>query len=179
MKRIGVCFLEDYKKMKKYMKIRDNFKNIFLLKILFNLLVELKRRDFVRKYGSEVSPGAQIGEAYFAHPLGLVIGRDAIIEDEVVIMSNITFGGLRVDNHIGKQHIKRGTLIGTGARILGELTIGENCVIGANSVVTKDVPADSVVVGYNIIKKKDNKIKYVDFELLRKEYRKIGVKEWK
>lgn len=170
MKRIGVCFLEDYKKMKKYMKIRDEFKRVFLLRIFFNFLIEVKRRDFVRKYGSEVSPGATIGEAYFAHPLGLVIGRDAIIEDEVVIMSNITFGSLRADNYIGRQHIKKGTLIGTGAKILGELTIGENCVIGANSVVTKDVPADSIVVGYNIIKKKDNRIKYIDFETLRREY---------
>lgn len=86
-------------------------------------------------------------------------------------MSNTTFGALRADNYIGKQHIKEGTLIGTGARILGELTIGKNCVIGANSVVTRDIPDNSIVVGYNVVKKKDNKVKYIDFELLEKEYR--------
>ena len=78
---------------------------------------------------------------------------------------------LRADNYIGKQHIKEGTLIGTRARILGELTIGKNCVIGANSVVTRDIPDNSIVVGYNVVKKKDNKVKYIDFELLKKEYR--------
>lgn len=131
----------------------------------------MQRKKFVKKYGSEVSPGAMIGNTYFLYPIGLVIGRDAIIENNVVIMSNITFGALRADNYIGKQHIKEGTLIGTRARILGELTIGKNCVIGANSVVTRDIPDNSIVVGYNVVKKKDNKVKYIDFELLRKEYR--------
>jgi serine O-acetyltransferase len=171
MKRTGQLFLEDYKKMKKYMKLRDKFNNFSILKNFFNLLIELKRRDFVKKYGSEVSPGCTIKKAYFLHPLGIVIGRDAIIEDNVVIMSNVTFGALRADNYIGKQHVKRGTMIGTGARILGELTVGEDCIIGANSVVTKDIPDNSLVVGYNIIKDKKNK-NYINLELLHSELNK-------
>lgn len=167
-KRPGVIFLEDYKKMKKYMELRD--KNKFL-KGIFNFLIEWKRRDFIRKFGSECSPGATIKKVYFGHPLGLVIGRDAILEDNVVVMSNVTFGALQVDNHIGKQHIKEGTLVGTGARILGTVTIGKNCVIGANAVVTKDVPDNHIVIGYNIIKPKSEGKKYIRFDLLENEYK--------
>lgn len=167
-KRPGVIFLEEYRKMKRYMKLRD--KNKFLAPI-FNFLIEWKRRDFIRKFGRECSPGATIKKVYFLHPLGLVIGRDAILEDNVVVMSNVTFGALRADNYIGKQHIKEGTLVGTGARILGTVTIGKNCVVGANAVVTKDVPDNHIVIGHNIIKPKKENEEYIKFNLLEKEYK--------
>lgn len=167
-KRPGVIFIEDYRKMKKYMYLREK---ISFLAPFFNFLVELKRRDFIKKFGSECSPGAKINKVYFGHPLGLVIGRDAILEDNVVVMSNVTFGALKVDNFIGKQHIKEGSLIGTGARILGTVTIGKNCIVGANAVVTKDVPDNHIVVGYNIIKPRDENKNYINFKLLEKEYK--------
>ena len=53
MKRIGVSFLEDYQKMKSYMEKRDYCSNIFILKFIFNFLIELQRKKFVKKYGSE------------------------------------------------------------------------------------------------------------------------------
>ena len=171
MKRMGQLFLEDYRHMKKLQKLRDRCAKVSILKFYFNYLIELKRRKFVKTYGCEVSPGATIGNCYFLHPIGLVIGRDAIIEDGVIIMSGITFGSLKADGAIGKQHVKTGTLIGTGAKILGDLTIGENCVIGANSVVTKDVPNNSLVVGYNIIKEKKNK-EYIKLDVFEDAYAK-------
>ena len=82
-----------------------------------------------RKTGIEIHPGAQIGEGLFIdHGHGVVIGETAIIGNNVTLYQGVTLGG-------------------TGAKILGSVTIGDNCKIGAGSVVLKDVPANSTVVG--------------------------------
>ena len=98
--------------------------------------------------GIEIHPGATIGRRFFIdHGMGVVIGETAEIKDDVTIFHGVTLGG--VSTHKGKRHptIENGVVIGAGAKILGAITVGECSRIGANAVVVKDIPRDSVVVG--------------------------------
>ncbi len=96
----------------------------------------------------DIHPCAQIGRRVFIdHGNGVVIGETAIIEDDVLIYQGVTLGGVSLEP--GKRHptIKKGTVIGAGAKILGDITIGEYSKIGANSVVVKEVPPHSTAIG--------------------------------
>jgi serine O-acetyltransferase len=98
--------------------------------------------------GIEIHPGAQIGRRLFIdHGLGVVIGETAIVGDDVTLYQGVTLGGTGKDR--GKRHptIEDGVVIGGGAKILGNITVGKNCRIGAGSVVLRSIPADSTVVG--------------------------------
>lgn len=98
--------------------------------------------------GIEIHPGATIGKRLFIdHGMGVVIGETTEIGDDVTLYQGVTLGGTGKEK--GKRHptIKDGVLIATGAKVLGSITIGENAKIGAGSVVLRDVPADSTVVG--------------------------------
>ena len=96
----------------------------------------------------DLHPAAKIGKRVFIdHGTGVVIGETAIIEDDVVIYQGVTLGGVSLDH--GKRHptIRKGAVIGAGAKVLGNITIGEYAKIGANSVVVKEVPACSTAIG--------------------------------
>ena len=96
----------------------------------------------------DIHPGATIGRRVFIdHGTGVVIGQTAIIEDDVLIYQGVTLGGVSLT--AGKRHptIKRGAVIGAGAKILGNITIGENSKVGANSVVVRNVPENSTAIG--------------------------------
>ncbi|MDP3266898.1 MAG: serine O-acetyltransferase [Sulfuricurvum sp.] len=96
----------------------------------------------------DIHPGATIGNRVFIdHGTGVVIGQTAIIEDDVLIYQGVTLGGVSLTP--GKRHptIKRGVVIGAGAKILGNITIGENSKVGANSVVVRNVPENSTAIG--------------------------------
>jgi serine O-acetyltransferase len=96
----------------------------------------------------DIHPGATIGNRVFIdHGTGVVIGQTAIIEDDVLIYQGVTLGGVSLIP--GKRHptIKRGAVIGAGAKILGNITIGENSKVGANSVVVRNVPENSTAIG--------------------------------
>ena len=98
--------------------------------------------------GIEIHPGATIGRRFFIdHGMGVVIGETSEIKDDVTLYHGVTLGG--VSTHKGKRHptIESGVVIGAGAKVLGAITVGECSRIGANAVVIKDVPMDSVVVG--------------------------------
>lgn len=98
--------------------------------------------------GIEIHPGAQIGKGFFIdHGMGVVIGETTIIGDNVLLYQGVTLGGTGL--HKGKRHptISNNVVIGTGAKVLGNITVGDNSYIGANAVVIKDVPANSTVVG--------------------------------
>jgi len=98
--------------------------------------------------GIEIHPGAKIGRRFFIdHGAGVVIGETCIIGDDVTLYQGVTLGGTGKEK--GKRHptLKNGVLVATGAKVLGSITIGDNAKIGANSVVLKDVPDDSTVVG--------------------------------
>lgn len=98
--------------------------------------------------GIEIHPEARLGKFLFIdHGTGVVIGQTAIVGDEVTIYHGVTLGG--ISDQPGKRHptVENGAVIGSGAQVLGNIKIGENARVGANSVVLKDVPADCTVVG--------------------------------
>jgi len=98
--------------------------------------------------GIEIHPGAKIGRRFFIdHGAGVVIGETCEIGDDVTIYQGVTLGGTGKEK--GKRHptLLSGVLVATGAKVLGSITIGENAKIGANSVVLKDVPNNTTVVG--------------------------------
>lgn len=98
--------------------------------------------------GIEIHPGATIGRRFFIdHGMGVVIGETCEIGDGVTVYQGVTLGGTGKEK--GKRHptIKDNALIATGAKVLGNITIGENSKVGAGSVVLKDVPPNSTVVG--------------------------------
>lgn len=98
--------------------------------------------------GVEIHPGARIGRRLFIdHGMGVVIGETAIVGDDVTLYQGVTLGGTGKES--GKRHptLRDGVFVGNNANILGNITIGENSRVGAGSVVLRDVPPDSTVVG--------------------------------
>ncbi len=98
--------------------------------------------------GVEIHPGASIGHRLFIdHGLGVVIGETAIVGDDVTLYQGVTLGGTGKEH--GKRHptIEDNVVIGGGAKVLGNITVGRNCRIGAGSVVLRNVPEHSTVVG--------------------------------
>jgi serine O-acetyltransferase len=96
----------------------------------------------------DIHPAAKIGKHVFIdHGTGVVIGETTIIEDNVLIYQGVTLGGVSLTH--GKRHptIREGVVIGAGAKILGNIEIGEHAKIGANSVVVKAVPECSTAIG--------------------------------
>jgi serine O-acetyltransferase len=99
---------------------------------------------------NDIHPGAQIGKNLFIDHGFTVIGETAEIGDDVTIYQNVTLGGTDPANGIaGKRHptIGNGTIIGSGAQVLGPVTVGPRARIGANAVVTKNVPEAATMVG--------------------------------
>jgi serine O-acetyltransferase len=99
--------------------------------------------------GVEIHPGARIGRRFFIdHGMGVVIGATAVVGDDVMLYHGVTLGGRSLQRGV-KRHPTVGNrvTIGTGARLLGDIEIGDDVQIGANSVVVKDVPAGSVATG--------------------------------
>jgi serine O-acetyltransferase len=98
--------------------------------------------------GIEIHPGAKIGKCLFIdHGMGVVVGETSIIGNNVLLYQGVTLGGTGLEK--GKRHptIGSNVVVGTGAKILGNITVGDNSYIGANAVVIKDVPPNSTVVG--------------------------------
>jgi serine O-acetyltransferase len=98
--------------------------------------------------GIEIHPGAVIGKGFFIdHGMGVVIGQTTVIKDNVTIFQGVTLGGTGKGK--GKRHpnIEDNVVIGTGAKVLGNITIGRSSYIGANAVVIKDAPENSTIVG--------------------------------
>ena len=98
--------------------------------------------------GIEIHPGAKIGRRFFIdHGMGVVIGETAELGDDVTLYQGVTLGGTGKER--GKRHPTLGNnvVVGTGAKILGNIKIGDHAQIGANAVVIRDVPPHSTVVG--------------------------------
>src|SRR5574344_1107379 len=98
--------------------------------------------------GIEIHPGARIGRRFFIdHGEGVVIGETAIVGDDVLIYQQVTLGG--TGKELGKRHPTLGNnvIIGAGAKVLGNITVGDYVRVGAGSVVIEDVPEYSTVVG--------------------------------
>lgn len=138
-----------------YAVINHRISNFLYRKKLFFLarFISQSSRFFT---GIEIHSGATLGERiFFDHGMGIVIGETAIIGNDCVIFHGVTLGG--VNSSKTKRHptLKNNVIVGTGAKILGNITIGENVKIGANSVVLKDIPDNAVAVGMpaRVIKK--------------------------
>ena len=105
----------------------------------------------------EIHPAAIIGKRLFIdHGTGVVIGATSIIGNDVTIYHGVTLGGVGRGGITGKRHptVEDNVTIGSGAKILGNITLGNNCIIGANAVVLKDVPPATTAVGVpSVIKK--------------------------
>ena len=98
--------------------------------------------------GVEIHPAAQIGERFFIdHGMGVIIGETAVIGDDCLLYQGVTLGG--TGNETGKRHPTLGdrVVVGAGAKVLGNIVIGADTRIGANSVVLFNVPPHSTVVG--------------------------------
>lgn len=98
--------------------------------------------------GIEIHPGAKIGRRLFIdHGMGVVIGETSIVGDDVTLYQGVTLGGTGKEH--GKRHptLEDNVVVGGGAKILGNITVGKNCRIGAGSVVLRNVPENSTVVG--------------------------------
>lgn len=98
--------------------------------------------------GIEIHPGATIGRRLFIdHGMGVVVGETAEVGDDVTIYQGVTLGGTNLNK--GKRHptIGNGVVIGGGAKVLGNIVVGENSRVGAGSVVLRDVPDNSTIVG--------------------------------
>ncbi|MDH4157842.1 MAG: serine O-acetyltransferase [candidate division Zixibacteria bacterium] len=123
--------------------------NHFLWKLRIPFIPRLFSQIVRFLTGLEIHPGATIGKGFFVdHGAGLVIGETAEIGDNCVLFHNVTLGG--TGKHLGKRHptLGRNVLVGTGAILLGPITVGDNVKIGANSfIVMRDVPADCTVAG--------------------------------
>ncbi|MCR2764724.1 serine O-acetyltransferase [Microbacterium sp. zg.B48] len=117
----------------------------------------IRRARFLARMGSqltrwltgvEIHPGATIGRRFFIdHGMGVVIGETAELGDDVMLYHGVTLGGRQREG--GKRHptLGDGVAVGAGAKVLGPITIGAGSVVGANAVVTKDAPPDSILVG--------------------------------
>jgi len=105
--------------------------------------------------GIEIHPGARIGRRFFIdHGMGVVIGETAEIGDDVTLYHGVTLGGVApsVDSDRQRDHkrhptLQDGVIVGSGAQVLGPITVGRDARVGANAVVTRDVPAAVTVVG--------------------------------
>lgn len=120
----------------------------FFYKIKFKFIANWITAATRRHTGIEIHPGAKIGKNLFIdHGMGVVIGETTVIGDNCTIYQCVTLGGT------GKERCKRhptlldNVVVGAGAKVLGNITIGNNVKIGANSVVLKDVPDNCTVVG--------------------------------
>ena len=108
-----------------------------------------------KKTGVEIHPAVEVGKRFFIdHGTGVVIGETTIVGDDVLLYQQVTLGGTGKES--GKRHPTLGNkvIVGAGAKVLGNITIGDNAKIGANTVVLSDVPPASTVVGFKGIEVK-------------------------
>ena len=105
--------------------------------------------------GIEIHPAAKIGKNFFIdHGMGVVIGETSKIEDNVTLYHSVTLGGISPSINSGEQRgikrhptLKNNVVVGSGAQVLGPIIVGEFAKIGANAVVTRDVPEHAIMVG--------------------------------
>ena len=130
------------------------------LKLLARWISQASRR----RTGIEIHPGATIGKLLVIdHGMGIVIGETAEIGDDCLIYHGVTLGGTGKD--VGKRHptIGNHVLIGTGAKVLGPITVGDGSRVAANAVVLKDIPENSTAVGSpaRVVKVDGKRVNYV------------------
>lgn len=146
--------VEDINRQKKYYTFFKKHNKNIIMRYIFLILIQLNHKKIFRRYACDITPNSKFGNVIFRHPTGIVIGGGAELSDGVIIHQNVTFGALRFDSKDRRgipcrQIVGENTIVCAGAKILGDVVIGKNCIIGANAIVTKDIPDNTVVVGYN------------------------------
>jgi len=127
----------------------------FFSKAGFALIARIVSQSSRFLTGIEIHPAAKIGKNFFIdHGMGVVIGETAEIEDNVTLYHSVTLGGISPSTNSGEQRgvkrhptLKNNVVVGSGAQVLGPVIVGENAKIGANAVVTKNVPENAIMVG--------------------------------
>lgn len=120
----------------------------FLWRHRFHLLARLMSQSSRFYTGIEIHPGAKIGRRFFIdHGMGVVIGETAEIGDDVLLYQGVVLGGTTFEKVKRHPTLGNHVVVGTGAILLGPITVGENARVGANSVVVKSVPPGATVVG--------------------------------
>ena len=122
--------------------------NHFLWKLKIPLLPRALSQLARFLTGVEIHPGATIGRGLFIdHGMGVVVGETSVIGDNVTLFQGVTLGG--TGKGAGKRHptIGNNVVIGAGAKVLGNISVGDSSYIGANAVILRDVPANATVVG--------------------------------
>ncbi len=117
--------------------------------------------------GIEIHPGATFGKRVFIdHGMGVVVGETAVVGDDVLIYQGVILGGTSTEKTKRHPTIEKGVIIGAGAKVMGNITIGEYSKIGTGAVVLKDVPSESTCVGVpgRIVKRKGVPHKKVDLD---------------
>jgi len=127
----------------------------FFSKAGFALIARIVSQSSRFLTGIEIHPAAKIGKNLFIdHGMGVVIGETSEIEDNVTLYHSVTLGGISPSINSGEQRgvkrhptLKNNVVVGSGAQVLGPIIVGEFAKIGANAVVTRDVPEHAIMVG--------------------------------
>ena len=127
----------------------------FFSKARFALIARIVSQFSRFLTGIEIHPAAKIGKNFFIdHGMGVVIGETAEIEDNVTLYHSVTLGGISPSTNSGEQRgvkrhptLKNNVVVGSGAQVLGPIIVGEFAKIGANAVVTRDVPEHAIMGG--------------------------------
>ena len=161
--RLEVFFLySGYKAVRSYRKANWCFRHN--LKFLARFISQRCRH----KTGIEIHPGAEIGKGLFIdHGMGVVIGETAVVGDNCTIYQGVTLGGTGKEK--GKRHPTLGNnvVVGSGAKVLGPFTVGDNSKIAAGAVVLTEVPPDSTCVGVPARVVKKDGVKVYDLDQVR------------
>ena len=139
----------------------------WLWKRSFKLLARMNSNLARFLTGIEIHPGATFGERVFIdHGMGVVVGETAIVGDDVLIYQGVILGGTSTEKTKRHPTIEQGVIIGAGAKVMGNITIGEYSKIGTGAVVLKDVPPNSTCVGVpgRIVRRKGEPNKKVDLD---------------
>ena len=127
----------------------------FFSKTIFDLIARIVSQFSRFLTGIEIHPAAKIGKNFFIdHGMGVVIGETSEIEDNVTLYHSVTLGGISPSINSSEQRgvkrhptLKNNVVVGSGAQVLGPVIVGEFAKIGANAVVTRNVPEHAIMVG--------------------------------
>ena len=137
----GFTLMELYLIGKKYKSSKSIFSKF---------IVRWCKHKINTQYSCYISFDAEISnDCRFVHPVGIVIGKGAVIKQNCQIYQGVTIGAARQDDESEKKYpiIEKGTIIFAGAKVIGGINIGKNSIVGANSVVNRDVKEDHIVAG--------------------------------
>lgn len=138
--------------------LRAHKRAAFFWRHHMKFLAEMIMHHAARVTGIEIHPAAKIGRNFFCdHGGGVVIGETCEIGDNCTLYQGVTLGGTSAEHKKRHPTLGSNVMVGSGAKVLGPVTLGDNCRIGANEVVRLNVPANATFVGGKIINREERK----------------------